>query len=400
MISIPNKMYTVRQNFNKHSIDCVESEIENEIRRENIISRIIPGSKVGILVGSRGISCIDKIVAEIVRQIKHAQATPVIIPSMGSHGQATAEGQRHILSNYGITESTMNCDIESSMDVTKTGSIAGIDIYVDSIALSCDYIIPVGRIKSHTDFRGPVESGLCKMLSIGVGNQIGCTNLHKAGFYNFHWLIPEVARINIDSLKVIFGIAIIENAYNEPYIIKAIPAEDILSQEPQLLKIAKSIMPKIRLKRIDLLIIDEIGKDISGCGMDPNITGRTWCGELPDFDGPKIERIFVNGLTENTDGNACGIGYADFISQECIKSINIESTKINALASRSIVAGKIPLPINDDEIYTILDSIPNIDMSAPKIVRIKNTLSLTEIQVSESLLNEIVLDKDNEILDD
>lgn len=396
-VKIP-KMYNVRQCFNNACIEDIETVVAKEISKSDIKSRI--KKKVGLLIGSRGINCIDRIVLETVKQIKCFGAEPIIIPSMGSHGGATAEGQKHILSSYGITEESMGCPITATMDVVKTGEVNGVKTYADSVAMSCDCVIPINRVKPHTDFRGNVESGLCKMLSIGVGNQIGCSNLHNAGFENFHWLIPEVAKVNIDALSVCFGIAIVENAYDKTFMIKAIPSENILSEEPKLLKIAKAHMPRIRVKDIDLLIVDEIGKDISGSGLDPNITGRTWCGSLPEFDGANIKRILVKGLSEKTNGNATGIGYADFALKSCIDSIDMESTKINIISSNSPMAGRLPIAVDNEKegITLALLSAPHVNLSVPKIVRIKNTLSLTEIQVSEALLEEISQNKNNRIL--
>ena len=384
-------MHKVRQAFDPAHLEDIEAVVHAEFARQEIAARIKPGTKTALLAGSRGIANIDRIVRQAVKEVRALGADPVIIPAMGSHGGATAEGQTGILAGYGITEETMGCPVESSMEVVQTGCVGDVKIYADKNAAACGAIIPIGRVKAHTDFRGPIESGLCKMLSIGIGKHVGCTSLHKLGFENFHWLIPEAAAVNIANLPVIFGLAIIENAYEQTYKIEAVEAEKIREREPELLKIANANLPGLPFETIDLLIVEQLGKDISGCGMDPNVTGRTWCGLLPGFAGPVIKRILVTGLTERTHGNATGLGYADLTTREVLEEIDWHTTAINAISSGNPVSGKVPCVTEDETegILVTISSTPGIDPANPRIVKIRSTLELTEFEVSEALLDEV-----------
>ena len=384
-------MHKVRQAFDPAHLEDIEAAVHAEFARQEIAARIKPGTKTALLAGSRGIANIDRIVRQAVKEVRALGADPVIIPAMGSHGGATAEGQIGVLAGYGITEETMGCPVESSMEVVQTGCVGDVKIYADKNAAACGAIIPIGRVKAHTDFRGPIESGLCKMLSIGIGKHVGCTSLHKLGFENFHWLIPEAAAVNIANLPVIFGLAIIENAYEQTYKIEAVEAEKIRERESELLKIANANLPGLPFETIDLLIVEQLGKDISGCGMDPNVTGRTWCGLLPGFAGPVIKRILVTGLTERTHGNATGLGYADLTTREVLEEIDWHTTAINAISSGNPVSGKVPCVTEDETegILVTISSTPGIDPANPRIVKIRSTLELTEFEVSEALLDEV-----------
>ena len=384
-------MHKVRQAFDPAHLEDIEAVVHAEFARQEIAARIKPGTKTALLAGSRGIANIDRIVRQAVKEVRALGADPVIIPAMGSHGGATAEGQTGILAGYGITEETMGCPVESSMEVVQTGCVGDVKIYADKNAAACGAIIPIGRVKAHTDFRGPIESGLCKMLSIGIGKHVGCTSLHKLGFENFHWLIPEAAAVNIANLPVIFGLAIIENAYEQTYKIEAVEAEKIREREPELLKIANANLPGLPFETIDLLIVEQLGKDISGCGMDPNVTGRTWCGLLPGFAGPVIKRILVTGLTERTHGNATGLGYADLTTRAVLDEIDWHTTAINAISSGNPVSGKVPCVAADEKeaVLVTISSTPGVDPLHPRIVKIRSTLELTEFEVSEALLDEV-----------
>ncbi|HPY94297.1 MAG TPA: hypothetical protein PLR12_02625, partial [Clostridia bacterium] len=251
-----------------------------------------------------------------------------------------------------------------------------------------------------TDFSGHIESGLCKMLTIGLGNHEGCSRLHRFGFEAFAGLIPEAAAHVIAHTRVGFGVAIVENAYEKTYLVRAVPASRILEEEPGLLKTARALMPGIQFKEIDLLVIDEIGKNISGAGMDPNITGRTAKRPLANFQGPRIQRILVQGLSPDSHGNACGIGAADFMLASMYGEIDLQATYINCVTSGTPESGQIPIQVKDlDEgILAGLSSCAGINQSAPRVVRIPNTLRLGDILVSEALLEEARLHPRMEIL--
>lgn len=385
------KMYRVIQKFNGSELDNIEEHILNQMNKPEIRAMVKPGMNIAMAVGSRGI-CNMALIARTVGEILIGWgARPFIVPSMGSHGNGDAEGQRAVLAGYGITDESMGFPIISSMEVDEIGTTSeGVNICIDRHANGADLIIPLGRVKPHTDFKGPIESGLCKMLTIGLGKHEGCSRLHQRGFEHFPELIPEAAKIIIEKCKIGFGIAILENGYDKTYWIEAVPAGRIHEREPELLTMAKEMMPSIMFKDIDVLVLDEFGKDISGAGMDPNITGRTTKGRIKDFSGPNIQRIVVRGLTEATHGNACGIGLADYILQECADVIDREATYTNCIGSGNPEAGRIPICVKNvrEGILASLKTCVDTDVRNPRIVFAKNTLSLSEIWVSEALLAE------------
>lgn len=387
-IKLP-RMYRVRQQFNADEVKDIEGTVHRELAKEEIRRKVTPGMKIAVLVGSRGICNLERIVRSVGNELKDMGAEPFIVPAMGSHGGGTAEGQEEMLAGYGITEERVGMPVHSSMEVDEIGVTSdGVHVCVDRIAHHADLIVPINRVKPHTDFRGPVESGLCKMLTIGLGKHQGCSHLHQRGFVNFPHLIPEAAAMVIRETKVGFGLAILENGYDRTYALEAVPAEKILTREPELLNTARKLMPSILFPAVDVLIIEQLGKDISGAGMDPNITGRTTKGGLQGFKGPKIQRIVVESLTEPSHGNACGIGLADYILESCEKQIDRHATSVNAIGSGNPEAGRIPIAVADEReaILCSLRTSIDINYDALKIVKIKSTLALSDILVSEAML--------------
>lgn len=390
-IKLP-RMYRVEQHFDDRCITDIEGTIRKELEKPEIKSLIKPNMRIALLVGSRGICNMDRIAGAVGHELQEMGARPFIIPSMGSHGGGTAEGQLEVLAGYGIKEESMHMPIISCMDVDEIGKTGGgIPICIDRIANQADMIVPLGRIKPHTDFKGLIESGLCKMLTIGLGKHEGCSRLHQYGFENFQWLIPEAAHVVIKNAPIGFGLAILENGYDKTFLLEAIPAEQIHKREPELLTKAKELMPSIMLKEIDVLIIDMLGKDISGAGMDPNITGRTTKGRIPGFTGPDIKRIIVKSISPGSHGNACGIGLADYILKSCAEEIDLSATYTNSIGSGNPEAGRIPIQVEDERegILASLRTATNVDYKRLKIVKIKSTLHLQSIIVSEGLLPEI-----------
>ncbi|OJF16294.1 MAG: hypothetical protein A6D91_12140, partial [Bacillaceae bacterium G1] len=292
----------------------VAAAVHETIRQSGVLSRISPGDRVAIAVGSRGVADIPILTREVVNAVKSAGGRPFIVPAMGSHGGATAEGQIDVLKQLGVTESSVGAPILSSMDVVEVGRLPnGLPVYIDKHAYEADKVIVINRIKPHTAFRGPVESGLMKMITIGLGKQKGAEAAHAYGFQYMAEHVQAMAKIAMSQVPIIFGLATIENAYDRPAKIVAVPAEKIEEVEPQLLLEAKSLMPRILFDPMDVLVVNEIGKDISGDGMDPNITGRYATPYASG--GPKVTRIVVLGLTEKTHGNANGIGLADITTR-------------------------------------------------------------------------------------
>ena len=386
------RMVRATQAFESHGISDVEKRVQEQFAKPAVRERIRPGQKIALAVGSRGINQLARIVKEVISSLRGLGAEPFIVPAMGSHGGATAEGQRDILRRYGICETEMGVPVVSSMEVVQIGQTArGIPVFMDRAASCADMVLPVARIKPHTDFRGPIESGLCKMLAIGLGKHEGCSRLHQEGFESFHELIPEVARVFLEKARIGFGLALVEDAYDQTALVETVMAEDFLTREPQLLLQARNWMPRIMAPRIDVLVVEEIGKAISGSGMDPNIIGRTTKGQLPDFNGPAIQRIVVLDLTEETRGNAAGIGLADFTTQKVFLAIDRGKTFANVIASGNPEAGRIPVTLDTDEeaIRAAISCCARINILSPNVVRIRNTLALHEIFVSENMIPEL-----------
>jgi hypothetical protein len=309
---------------------------------------------------------------------------------MGSHGGGTSEGQRSVLEGYGITEESMGVPIVAGIDAVLLGETTeGIPVYTDKAALDADMTVLINRIKPHTDFNGTIESGLCKMAVIGLGNHIGCTAMHRAGFDRFGELLPEAASIVLENSSIGFGLAIIENAEDRTADIQAVKSNEFLEKEPTLLRKAKRLMAKLRIPKMDVLIVEEIGKNISGAGIDPNVVGRFGPKSLND-DVPKYEMLVILDLSEDTHGNAVGIGFADVTTRAVLDKIDFESTYANSLASGNFACAAIP-PALDGEREAIAAAVKlwGGDPEQCRIVRIRSTLNVGEILVSETLLSHI-----------
>ncbi len=386
-VKIP-RFAKVNYNIRRGNIKNINDELEETIKERHVLERIRPGDKVAIATGSREIKDIDKIIHCLVQTIKDCGGKPFIIPAMGSHGGATAMGQEEILAGYGITSEAVGAPIKSCMDTIEIGiTSSGIPVHIDKFANDADCIIPVGRIKPHTDFRGAVESGLMKMLAIGLGKQHGAATCHKYGFDVMSKNIMEIAKVVIDKKNVAFGIGIIEDAFHETYKLAAIPGEKIEKEEPVLLVEAKSLVPKIPFSKVDILYVDEIGKDISGAGMDPNVTGRS---AILGISEPFIERIAVLDLSNKSHGNGCGIGNADVTTERFFKKMNLEISYPNAITSRDPIGVKIPMIMPNDYLAfkMCIQTSTKMDHGVgPRIVWIKNTLSMDSFYISEAMIS-------------
>lgn len=402
------RMYRIRQRFERPIIEDISSETTGQLKSLNLELKVKPQETVAITVGSRGIANIATITKAVVDHIKSIGGAPIIIPSMGSHGGATAEGQRQLIENFGVTENAMGCEIRSSMETAIIAETPqGIPVHFDKNAYECDHLIVMGRVKPHTGFVGEVESGLHKMMLIGLGKHTGALMYHRAiKNYSFEEIIKAVAEIVIAKCNVIAGVAIVENAYDETALIEAILPEQFHDREKKLLKQAVAWMPKLPFPEADLLIIDQIGKNISGTGMDTNIVGRKYNDHVAtEKDNVSIKRIFVRGLTEETKGNATGIGIAEFTLQRCVDQINIESTRINCITSSHPTGAMIPCVYKNDR-AAIDDALKTIGLTDPedaKVMHIKDTLHLAELEISEAYLRDLqeyqfeTINKKNEI---
>ena len=382
------RLLPVTQSFPRPRLDDPRAATQRMVSDRLAELNARSGARVAIGVGSRGIRDIVPVVQATVTACRDAGLAPCIVPAMGSHGGGTAEGQRSVLEHLGITEEAVGAPIVSSQDVTTIGvTESGIPVSFDRTALDADFIVPINRVKPHTDFAGTHESGLCKMLAIGFANHAGCSRIHQEGFARFHVVIPEVAGLILRTLPVAFGVAIVENAYDETCLIEAIPRAAILTREAELLQIAYANMARLYFDHIDVLVVEEIGKNISGAGMDPNIIGRTAGGLLPGFDGPAIRRIVVGALTAAGYGNAIGIGEADFTTERLASQMDRTATYANAIAAGVPESARLPivLPALDDAVRAALQTCGLDDWSQAAIVRIKNTLHLDTIWVSDAL---------------
>ncbi|MEH6534010.1 MAG: hypothetical protein V7735_22100 [Photobacterium frigidiphilum] len=380
------KMRQVRQYFERNKIKNINDSARQALNTYPNPERLA-GKTLAITVGSRGISGLIPVLQETVQFLKLHGSQPFIVPSMGSHGSANAEGQIKILASYGITEESMGVEIHASMEVEKVCEMPdGVPLYLDKVALEADGIILCNKVKPHADFKGRVESGLLKMLCIGLGNHMGASSLHRYGFHNFHTVIPEAGKILLEKIHVPFAIGLIENAYDELMDIEVVEQEHILECEPQYLAKAKQNIAQLLIPEIDVLIIQEIGKNISGEGMDPNVTGRPGSG-VAGFSGPDIGNTVVLSLTKATHGNGVGIGMADITTRELIQGLDFSAMYTNAATAGTLATAKIPMVMNNDyeAIVFALKTAPIHNINQAKIVWIKNTLELDSIYVSEPL---------------
>ncbi|TBL79379.1 lactate racemase domain-containing protein [Paenibacillus thalictri] len=396
--SLP-RMVKVRQHFYAPEVEDTAEAAREAMQDAGVLSRIASGDRVAIAVGSRGVADIPVLVREVVNAVKLAGGLPFLIPAMGSHGGATAEGQRSVLEHLGVTESFTGAPIRASMDVVQVGELPnGLPVYADKLAFEADKVIVINRIKPHTAFRGPFESGLTKMITIGLGKQKGAEAAHAYSFKYMAEHIPAMAKIVLSKVPIIFGLGTIENAYDHVAKVVAVPAEKLAEAEPLLLAEAKSLMPRIMVDPIDVLVVDEIGKNISGDGMDPNITGRY--GTPYASGGPKVTRIAVLGLTEATEGNGNGIGLADVTTRRAVEQIAAGKGYANAITSTVLEMVKIPLTLESAElaVQTAVKTCNAFDLSKVRLVRIENTLNMKHIWVSESLLPELRDNPDIEVL--
>ena len=385
------KMFKVKQVFPRPKIEPEEIPgiIESLLSQEKFSSKVKPGMRIAITAGSRGIANValtTKCIADFVRS---RGAHPFIVPAMGSHGGATAEGQRAILEGYGITEDYVGCPIISSMEVKKIGvNEEGMDVFIDKNAAESDGIILGCRIKPHTAFRGPYESGIMKMMAIGLGKQHGAEVCHEAGFKNMAKYVPMFGRAIIKNAPILFAVPTIENAYDETCKIIAVNAEEIIEKEPPLLQEAFANMPRILVDSCDVLVVDQIGKNFSGDGMDPNITG-TFCTPYAT-GGIRSQRVCVLDLSPETHGNGIGLGYSSATTKRVFDQLDLSSMYPNAITCTVLGGVRIPIVMESDReaIQVCIRTCNEIDKKNPRVVRIPNSLHIEHIMLSESYYEE------------
>ena len=351
------------------------------------------GASIAITAGSRGIRDMPTVLSAAVDELLDRGFEPFVVPAMGSHGGATERGQRKTLASLGITEGTVGCEIRSSMAVDVVGQDSmEQDVYVSRDALDADAIVLANRVKPHTDFSGAIESGLCKMAVVGLGKHHGAESLHNAGLAgDFSVVIADRAKVIIEETPIAGGVALIEDVHERATIVEGIPAAQLLAREPELLERAYEELPMLPVDDLDLLIVDEIGKEISGTGMDTNVLGRYRFHGAAEPETPTITRIYARSLTEASHGNALGIGLADFVHRDLVEEMDVTDTYVNIVTSGEPERSKLPFVVPDDR--TALTIIPSTiglkDLSELRIARIKNTLDLDDLVVSEPVAREL-----------
>lgn len=385
----------VKQHFPNRAIADIPAETHRQLSESNFSSKVRQGGTVAIGVGSRGIVNIDIIVKAIVDYWKSIGRRPFLFPAMGSHGAATAEGQADVLAHYGITESAMGCPIHSQLEVVSLGKTSdGIESFIDRLAFESDGVMMAGRVKWHTDYVGAIESGLFKMMAIGLGKFAGAKIYHAEAYrhYGLEHVIRTVGRQVLASGKILGGLAILEDANHQTAKLAAVPAETMEKDEEQLLHLVSEWKARIPVKELDILIVDEMGKHISGAGMDTKVINRSVWGESNCFpDLPLIRRVFARKLGEMSYGNAVGIGLADMVTDRLVESVNWNTTHINSITANSITAIRTPIhfPTDQECLDKLALSCGVFDPATVKLARIRDTMHLDVLELSETLREEV-----------
>jgi len=397
------RMARVRQELYREEIPDAARAVNEELRALTLERHVRPGMRIAVTAGSRGIDRIDEVLRACVAFLKGLGAAPFLYPAMGSHGGATAAGQLSILAHYGITEEMMGVPIHAAMAVTEIGvTPRGIPVFLDKIASGADALVVVNRIKTHTKFEGEIESGLFKMMAIGMGKHDGASIYHRAAVaHGMEAIIIDAGRMVLEKCHVLFGLGIVENGVDRLTRLQAIPPEEILAAEKKLLRFSKKVMARIPFDNIDLLIVDEIGKNISGTGMDSKVIGRhrDLIGDFSIHPHPK--RIFVRDLTDASEGNATGIGLADFTTDRCAEKVDRQKTAVNCLTALSPEKAALPLSFATDReaIDAALKTVGLRPVPELRVVRIQNTLALENLSVSEGLKTDILENLDTRLME-
>jgi hypothetical protein len=387
------KIVRIRQRFERPKVEDIAAEVAGQLERLELGRTIRPGQTVALTAGSRGIANIPLVLRSVADHLKKLGAKPFLVPAMGSHGGGTAEGQRKVLESYGITEAYVGAPIRASMEVVSLGNTAeGFPVVLDRHAAEADHIGVIARVKPHTGYHGPIESGLLKMIMIGLGKHAGALAYHRVLLEQpFDQVVRSVSRTVRAKAPIAFGVALVENAYDETACIEAVRPEEFEPREEALLVLAKQWLARLPLRQSDLLIVDEIGKDVSGSGMDTNVVGRKRAFRFQALgDQPTMRLIFVRDLTERTHGNAAGIGLADFTTARLVKRMNYRATVINCLTAGYPEGAYLPVHFETDRevVDAALAIIGTRPPEAARVLRIRNTLCLEELEVSEPCLEE------------
>ena len=397
------EIFRLRQIFECPRVEDVAAEVHAQLTRLDLSKKVRPGQSVAVTAGSRGVANIAVIIRAIVEHLKSLGTQPFVVPAMGSHGGGTAEGQRRLIESYGITEAMVGCPIRAGMETVVIGQAKeGFPIHFDRLAFEADHVLVCNRVKPHTVFTGPIESGLMKMLLIGLGNRDGATIYHRAiRDFTFDQIIRSVAGEVLCRCHILAGVAVVENACDQTARIEAVAPEQFEAREKELLVLAKRWMAQLPFQHVDVLLVDRIGKDISGTGLDANVVGRKFNDHQAIADEfPKVRRIALRGLTEATEGNAIGMGIAEFCRSELLRRADMEVTRLNGLTSGHISAVMPPLDYETDRemLAAALGTIGLADPPDARLLWIADTLRLGEVECSAAYLDEARRRDDLEIL--
>ena len=386
------KMYRVRQQFEDGRLEDVAGSVRQQIARADISELVKPGARVAVAVGSRGIRDLYTVVETVISSLREMGAEPFVVSAMGSHGGGTQEGQREVLAGYGITPENLGVPVVTDVDTVLLGHTpGGRPVWFDRTAYEADLVVPINRVKLHTDFVGPLQSGLCKMLVIGLGNHRGCSAVHEEAPERFAQAIEDAARIILEKAPVGFGVAILENAYDRTCHVEAVPARDLIAREKELVLKARANMPCIMLPQADVIVCREIGKDVSGAGFDPNILGRSSVLKTFVLHIPEYQKLVLTDVTKASHGNGIGVGLFDVITKRVAEQLDLEAMYANAIACNCLGDAAVPCTVEDEDtaIRVALKCCRGIDRNNPKIIRIQNTLHLEYIEVSSALLDDV-----------
>ncbi len=397
------RLFRVCQHFPAHRVGDVAAEVDSQLGRLALGDRLRPGQSVAVSAGSRGIANIALILRTAVQHLQRLGAEPFIVPAMGSHGGGTAAGQRALIESYGITEDYVGCPIRAGMDtVVVCQTPEGLPVHFDRFASQADHVLVVNRVKPHTRFVGDIESGLMKMLLIGLGKCEGAQVYHGAiEDYSFDQIVRSVAGEVLAKCRILAGLAIVENGYDQTARIEAVPPEQFEAREKELLRLAKEWMPRLPFDRVDLLIVEEIGKNVSGTGLDTNVVGRKFDDhKAVDGERPRVKRIALRKLTPQTHGNAVGLGIAEFCKSQLLRETDLAATRLNAITANHVAAAMLPLDYETDrEILDIaLGTVGRVRPEDARVLWIENTLKLAEVECSEAYLDEARKRDDLEVL--
>ncbi len=380
----------VRHQMDSTEVEDVDAAVRAQI--EIVADRLPVTGRVCLALGSRGIDRIAEVARATVAALRARGLEVFAIPAMGSHGGATAAGQLEVLASLGIRADTIGCEIRSSMETVRIGEVeGGVPVFVDRHAIEdADLVIPINRVKPHTDFSGPVESGLLKMIAIGLGKQRGADTFHGEGYAAFPRLLPAVAAFTLGRVPIPFGLALVENGHARLRRIEAVPAESMLEREHELLVEARSYLGRLPLASLDVLVVDRIGKDVSGLGMDSNVVGRYFSG--PTGRGPEIQRIIVRDLTDETEGNAFGIGLADVVLRRATERMNAAKTHMNSITARKPEGSRVALTVDTDRqaLDVAIACCVKVQAATARIVRLADTKHMEWFYASEPLLAELL----------